>query len=117
MSTAKLKFASSPWRVESAKKQYYSSDTGLPTSKLEWKNILCGNLVLASVHELGSSESMEDIARLLCAAPEMLDELELVKRVLSNISPHELSPQPRKELSDLLNSVLITISKATGGAE
>lgn len=49
--------------------------------------------------------------RILAAAPEMLEALRSLKEKL-NISPHELNPQSREQLSEAMDIVVVALAKA-----
>lgn len=59
-------------------------------------------------------EAKNEILRLRSVNTDMLEALESIKKTLSAISPHEMSPQPREELGELYNLVIVAIKRAGG---
>lgn len=62
-----------PLTVEKRFKQYYSSDTGAPSFRLDWHEVIREGVTIATVHNNGGREV--DDARLFATAPGMLDAL------------------------------------------
>ena len=90
-----------PWVIERVDKQYYDSHTGQPSSTLSWMNIDSGGRTVASAHSF--TENMEANARLIAAAPEMLEALQEIERGVSTLDAARIAAK--------------AIAKATGGEE
>lgn len=105
-----------PWRVEIEKEKRFDSRTGEPTHGLTWHKIKDGELSVTCFVEtgLGLSDAEKSNIRLIAAAPEMLEALEVVKECLASIDVDVMGRSCRQEFEKAEAYIDDAIAKARG---